>query len=59
MSRTASSSIQMPLNEKAKVEDWLGKHPDVDEESAEMQNAKLMLAKAETRSNVAEGGKRH
>ena len=51
--------MERVLSEKAKVEDWLGKHPDVDEESAEMQNAKLMLAKAETRSNVAEGGKRH
>jgi F-type H+-transporting ATPase subunit epsilon len=47
------------LSEKAKVEDWLGKHPDADEDSAEMQNAKLMLAKAETRTNVADGGKRH
>ena len=51
--------MELVLSEKAKVEDWLGKHPDADEESAEMQNAKLMLAKAETRSNVAEGGKRH
>ncbi len=51
--------MERVLSEKAKVEDWLGKNPDVDEESAEMQNAKLMLAKAETRSNVAEGGKRH
>ena len=51
--------MERVLSEKAKVEDWLGKHPDADEESAEMQNAKLMLAKAETRSNVAEGGKRH
>ena len=51
--------MERVLSEKAKVEDWLGKHPDADEDSAEMQNAKLMLAKAETRSNVAEGGKRH
>ena len=51
--------MERVLSEKAKVEDWLGKHPDADEESAEMQNAKLMLAKAETRTNVAEGGKRH
>ena len=47
------------LSEKAKVEDWLGKHPDAEEDSAEMQNAKLMLAKAEVRTNVADGGHRH
>lgn len=47
------------LSEKAKVEDWLGKHPDADEDSEEMQNAKLMLAKAEVRTNVADGGHRH
>ena len=51
--------MERVLSEKAKVEDWLGKHPDADEDSDEMRNAKLMLAKAETRSNVAEGGKRH
>ena len=51
--------MERVLSEKAKVEDWLGKHPDAEEDSEEMQNAKLMLAKAETRSNVAEGGKRH
>ena len=43
--------MERVLSEKAKVEDWLGKHPDADEDSAEMQNAKLMLAKAETRTN--------
>ena len=51
--------MERVLSEKAKVEDWLGKHPDADEDSEEMQNAKLMLAKATTRTNVAEGGKRH
>ena len=51
--------MERVLSEKAKVEDWLGKHPDAEEDSDEMRNAKLMLAKAETRSNVAEGGKRH
>ena len=51
--------MERVLSEKAKVEDWLGKHPDADEESAEMQNAKLMLAKAEVRTNVADGGHRH
>jgi F0F1-type ATP synthase, epsilon subunit (mitochondrial delta subunit) len=51
--------MERVLSEKAKVEDWIGKHPDADEDSDEMRNAKLMLAKAETRSNVAEGGKRH
>ena len=47
------------LSEKAKAEDWLVKHPDADEDSAEMQNAKLILAKAEIRKNVADGGHRH
>lgn len=47
------------LSEKAKAEDWLAKNTDYDEESEEMQNARLILAKAETRAGVAEGGKRH
>ena len=51
--------MERVLSEKAKVEDWLGKHPNADEDSAEMQNAKRMLAKAETRTNVADGGHRH
>ena len=51
--------MERVLSEKAKVEDWLGKHPDADENSDEMQNAKLMLAKAEVRTNVADGGHRH
>ena len=51
--------MERVLSEKAKVEDWLGKHPDADEDSDEMRNAKLMLAKAEVRSNVADGGHRH
>ena len=51
--------MERVLSEKAKVEDWLGKHPDADEDSDEMQNAKLMLAKAEVRTNVADGGHRH
>ena len=51
--------MERVLSEKAKVEDWLGKHPDADEDSDEMRNAKLMLAKAEVRTNVADGGKRH
>ena len=51
--------MERVLSEKAKVEDWLGKHPDADEDSDEMRNAKLMLAKAEVRTNVADGGHRH
>ena len=51
--------MERVLSEKAKVEDWLGKHPDAQEDSEEMQNAKLMLAKAEVRTNVADGGHRH
>ena len=51
--------MERVLSEKAKVEDWLGKHPVAEEDSEEMQNAKLMLAKAEVRTNVADGGHRH
>ena len=51
--------MERVLSEKAKVEDWLGKHPDADEDSDEMRNAKLMLAKAEVRTDVADGGHRH
>ena len=51
--------MERVLSEKAKVEDWIGKHPDAEEDSEEMQNAKLMLAKAEVRTNVADGGHRH
>ena len=51
--------MERVLSEKAKVEDWLGKHPDAEEDSEEMQNAKFMLAKAEVRTNVADGGHRH
>ena len=51
--------MERVLSEKDKVEDWLGKHPDAEEDSEEMQNAKLMLAKAEVRTNVADGGHRH
>ena len=51
--------MERVLSEKAKVEDWLGKHPDADDDSDEMRNAKLMLAKAEVRTNVADGGHRH
>ncbi|MCR5034893.1 MAG: F0F1 ATP synthase subunit epsilon [Clostridia bacterium] len=51
--------MERVLSEKAKVEDWLGKHPDAEEDSEEMQKAKLMLAKAEVRTNVADGGHRH
>jgi len=51
--------MERVLSEKAKAEDWLVKHPDADEDSVEMQNAKRILAKAEIRSNVADGGHRH
>ncbi|NLD10477.1 MAG: hypothetical protein GX671_01795, partial [Clostridiales bacterium] len=46
------------LSEKARVEDWLVKNPDVDKNSEEMQSARLALAKAEIRAGVARGGKR-
>ncbi|MBQ6496504.1 MAG: F0F1 ATP synthase subunit epsilon [Firmicutes bacterium] len=51
--------MERVLSEKAKAEDWLAAHTDADEESDEMKNARLMLQKAETRTNVAGGGKRH
>ncbi|MGN1210561.1 MAG: F0F1 ATP synthase subunit epsilon [Candidatus Cryptobacteroides sp.] len=50
--------MERVLSEKAKAEDWLVKNPDADEESEEVQTAKLIIAKAETRAGVAEGGKR-
>lgn len=50
--------MERVLSEKAKAEDWLVKNPDADENSEEVQTAKFILAKAETRAGVAEGGKR-
>ena len=50
--------MERVLSEKAKAEYWLVKNPDADENSEEVQTAKLILAKAETRAGVAEGGKR-
>ena len=50
--------MERVLSEKAKAEDWLVKNPDADENSEEVQTAKLILAKAETRAGVADGGKR-
>ena len=50
--------MERVLSEKAKAEDWLVKNPDADENSEEVQTAKLILAKAETRAGFAEGGKR-
>ena len=50
--------MERVLSEKAKAEDWLVNNPDADENSEEVQTAKLILAKAETRAGVAEGGKR-
>ena len=50
--------MERVLSEKAKAEDWLVKNPDADENSEEVQTAKLILAKAETRAVVAEGGNR-
>ena len=50
--------MERVLSEKAKAEDWLVKNPDADENSEEVQTAKLILAKAETRAGVAEGGRR-
>ena len=55
---TEDIDMERVLSEKAKAEDWLVKNPDADENSEEVQTAKLILAKAETRAGVAEGGKR-
>lgn len=51
--------MERVLSEKAKAEDWIAAHAEADENSDEMKNAKLILAKAEIRSNVADGGHRH
>lgn len=55
-----SEDIEMErvLSEKAKAEDWLVKH-ESDASEEDLETARLALAKAEIRSNVAEGGKRH
>ena len=46
------------LSEKAKAEDWLTEHRD-DGDPNDIMKAKIMLAKALTRSNVASGSTRH
>lgn len=46
------------LSEKAKAEDWLTEHRD-DGDPNDILKAKIMLAKALTRTNVAEGSTRH
>ena len=46
------------LSEKAKAEDWLTEHED-DGDPNDILKAKIMLAKALTRTNVAEGSTRH
>ena len=50
--------MERVLSEKAKAEDWLVKNEATASEE-DLETAKRVLAKAETRSNVAEGGKRH
>lgn len=50
--------MERVLSEKAKAEDWLVKNEHSASEE-DIQSARVALAKAETRSNVAEGGKRH
>lgn len=46
------------LDEKAKAEDWLTLHED-DGDPNDVMRAKIAIAKALTRSNVAGGGVRH
>jgi len=46
------------LSEKAKAEDWLTEHRE-DGDPNDILKAKIMLAKALTRTNVAEGSTRH
>lgn len=50
--------MERVLSEKAKAEDWLVKNKDTATED-DLAQAKLVIAKSETRANVAEGGKRH
>lgn len=51
--------MERVLSEREKAEVWISKHQDADEESEDMRNAKIILAKAQIRKNVYEGGKRH
>ena len=46
------------LSEKAKAEDWLTEHADTGDPN-DVMKAKIILAKALTRTNVAEGSTRH
>ena len=50
--------MERVLSEKAKAEDWLTKHEDTGDPN-DVMKAKIMLAKALTRSNVAGGSTRH
>ena len=50
--------MERVLSEKAKAEDWLVKNEATASEK-DLELARKALAKAETRTNVAEGGKRH
>ena len=50
--------MERVLSEKAKAEDWLTEHRD-DGDPNDIMKAKIMLAKALTRSNVASGSTRH
>ncbi|MDD6190419.1 MAG: ATP synthase F1 subunit epsilon [Firmicutes bacterium] len=50
--------MERVLSEKAKAEDWLV-HNEGTASEKDIKLAKIAIAKAETRSNVAEGGKRH
>lgn len=50
--------MERVLSEKAKAEDWLV-HNEETASKKDIEMARRALAKAETRTNVAEGGKRH
>lgn len=50
--------MERVLSEKAKAEDWLTEHRE-DGDPNDIMKAKIMLAKALTRTNVAEGSTRH
>lgn len=50
--------MERVLSEKAKAEDWLTRNEDTGDPN-DIMKAKIMLAKALTRSNVAAGSTRH
>ncbi len=50
--------MERVLSEKAKAEDWIVKN-EATASAEDLESARLALAKAEIRTHVAEGGRRH